>query len=130
MFYCKSCGYEFDHADVTYETHGLQSPPFEEICVCPACRSTDFFEKSSTHCRCCGSRLPAGAKDYCCETCRTRGEKLWKKERKRRNVLSQSPLNLLVKEVDAYNRKNGTNYSYGQYVALIQPKGRKKYAKR
>lgn len=122
MFYCKKCGYEFNRAQKRYERHGLMSPPYEKYYVCPNCGSGDFVEKVITHCRCCGARILGDEDIYCSERCRVRGEKLYELERKRRKIRDESPINEIVKKTKEYNKVNKTNFSYGQYVALILPK--------
>ena len=122
MFYCKSCGYEFDRPQKIYESHGFASPPYEEICICPNCKSADIREKNITHCRCCGAKLMNGTTGYCSEACKIRGENLQNLERKKRKLLEESPLNEIVRMTTAYNRQNNTNYSYGQYVAFVIPR--------
>jgi len=121
MFYCKKCGFEFASPQKIYERHSLDTPPFEELVVCPSCGSQSFYEKKVTHCRCCGARILNSNSDYCSERCRERGEKLYELERKRRKIREKCPINEIVKKVEEYNRVNKTNYSYGQYVALILP---------
>ena len=122
MYYCKNCGFEFEEPEKTYETHIFSDTPFEVLYLCPNCRSSNFREKNITHCRCCGSRLPAGCIEYCSESCRQKGEKLWKNELKRRRKDMCDPLNIIVRECSDYNKTHNTDYSYGQYVALIRPK--------
>lgn len=122
MFYCKNCGHEFSEPEKSYETHMFSDAPFELFYMCPNCKSRNFYEKNLTHCRCCGGRLPKDRVEYCCEACELKGEKLWKKELKRRKKELANPLNMVVKECILYNGENNTNYSYGQYVALIRPK--------
>ncbi len=131
MYYCRSCGSDFEQPKKSYETHCFSDTPFELLYVCPHCKSGNFYEKSTTHCRCCGGRLPKGATEYCSDACRVKGERLWKRElRKKRSILTD-PLNIIVRECSLYNRLNGTRYSYGQYVAIVRPrleKERKKCA--
>lgn len=122
MFYCFDCGNEFENPKKIYETHNVQSEPFEKILVCPVCSSTKFKEKITTHCRCCGARLPKGNKEYCSERCHTKGEYLRSKEIKRKKTAERNPINTILKELNIYNTLNRTNYSYGQYVAIIKPK--------
>ncbi len=122
MYYCKNCGNEFEEPQKTYEVHHFGNPPFELYYVCPKCKSGNFYERSLTHCRCCGGRLPKGADEYCCDSCRIKGEKMWRKELKRRKAELFNPLKMVVRECAIYNKSNGTDYSYGQYVALIRPK--------
>lgn len=129
MYYCKNCGCDFSEPEKFYETHIFSDTPFELFYICPNCKSGNFYEKNLTHCRCCGSRLSKGQAEYCCEACRSKGEKLWKKELKRRKNELTNPLNMVVRECRLYNKVNNTDYSYGQYVALIRPKLLKERAK-
>ena len=126
MYVCKKCGFEFRAAKTAYQNHGLLNPPYEEIFVCPNCESTAFEEKKVTHCRCCGAKLLKGEEEYCSEKCEKLGIALRKKEQRRKKEYLESPICRLVKEVEIYNKTHHTNYSYGQYVALIKPKKRKK----
>lgn len=121
MYYCPDCGCEFLIPLKQVETHSLSRPPFEEIYLCPCCKGKNFYEKVLSHCRCCGARLSKSGTDYCSQSCRIRGEKLWKKEMLRRKLNLDNPINIIIKEVSNYNAKHKTNYSYGQYVALIRP---------
>ena len=130
MFYCNKCGYEFDKPTKIFETQGGDSPPFEEILICPDCKSTDFHEKDSTHCRCCGAKLTKDAEDYCSDSCRKKGELLWQKQLRRRKLQEENPLNSIIKEIINYNLLNKTDYSYGQYVALVENKRGKRKCKR
>lgn len=124
MYYCPDCGYEFETPEKLYETHGLPSPPYEVILHCPECRSTAFYEKNSTHCRCCGARLSKETKEYCSDSCRNKGEKLWLAQQRKRKLASTGAIGKIIKDINEYNRKNHTDYSYGQYVALIETKRR------
>ena len=128
MYYCNDCKKEFIKPLKNYETHGLTSPPYEVFLLCPFCKSTNFKEKEIKYCRCCGARLSNPKAEYCSDKCKISLEKLRREEYKRHKMLSESPLIQLIKEVEAYNKQNGTKYSYGQYVALIKPrnKGKKK----
>lgn len=119
MYYCKECGREFEAPQRIYEMHGQSYTPYETLYICPFCRSTEFSKKESTHCRMCGARLKNGAKEYCSEACKIKGEKLWLKQSIKNRMMLESPINKILREKNAYNFKNGTNYSYGQYVALI-----------
>lgn len=129
MYYCPACSAEFEKPMLTAETHGLDTPPYEIREVCPSCKRTGFYEKTTTHCRCCGAKLPDGTADYCSPACRAKGERLWERERRRRRLAFSSPVSQIVRELVRYNRENQTRYSYGQYVALIRPrltKGKKR----
>ena len=129
MYYCSDCGCEFETTAVFCETHGLTSPPFEELRCCPFCGSGNIKEKAVSYCRCCGARLGNSERVYCSPSCRKRGEEMRRREMKKQRLIFSSPLFQIVREVDEYNRKNGTDYSYGQYVTLIKPrlkKGRRK----
>ncbi len=121
MYYCKNCGNDFKVPEKIYETHLLSNPPFELLYVCPTCKSGNFHEKNLTHCRCCGGRLPKNAEEYCCDACKIKGEKMWHRELKKRQLQLKNPLQTVVKECNIYNKTHSTSYSYGQYVALIRP---------
>ncbi len=48
MYKCESCGCKFVECDFVVETHGLSTPPYESIAVCPSCGSDnydDFYEE-------------------------------------------------------------------------------------
>lgn len=126
MYTCKNCGCEFENAKIVYQSHGLLNPPYEEIFVCPDCESTNFENKKVTHCRCCGAKLLNNEKKYCSDKCEKLGIALRQKEQKRKKEYLESPICRLVKEVENYNKTHRTNYSYGQYVALVKPKGKRK----
>ena len=120
MYFCLDCGYAFMHALKIYESHGLTSPPYEVINVCPSCKSQNFREKSTNYCHYCGTKLKKGQADYCSKECKIKGEKVWLKESKRKKLLVDSPLYKRVREIDEYNLKNKTKYSYGQYTAILK----------
>lgn len=118
MYYCPDCGCEFETPKKLFESHGLSSRPFEAICVCPDCKGGEFYEKSSTHCRCCGAKLSTSQSDYCSDTCRNKGTKMWKREQKRRHIRNESPINIFITELELYNKENKSMLSYGQYEAI------------
>lgn len=45
MYKCVACDSCFEAPRKTYETHGLDTPPYEEFFTCPHCRS-DFVEEA------------------------------------------------------------------------------------
>lgn len=51
MYECHECGRHFDEPDIVQERHGLDTPPYEEIAVCPYCHG--YFEEMSK-CEVCG----------------------------------------------------------------------------
>lgn len=120
MYHCNECKNEFTAPERTVETHGLSLPPYEVLSLCPVCKSTDI-EEITHYCKCCGARLKEDA-EYCSERCRTRGEEILEREQRRREFLNTSPLLTAMREADEYNRTHGTDYSYGQYTAIIEPK--------
>lgn len=122
MYYCQDCKKYFERARRLTECHGLDCPPFERYYVCPFCLGHNFKETEIKHCRCCGARLAPEKTDYCNHLCRTNGEKLWRTEEKRKRERMLNPVNATVAQVELYNRKNGTSYSYGQFVSLVLPK--------
>ena len=122
MFYCKNCGCEFEKPYKVFEKHNLKTAPFEAFYLCPNCKSENFYEEEITHCRCCGAKLTGEIEGYCSETCRIKCEEIRRKEIARRHKELSNPLNLMVRECREYNKAHKTEYSYGQYVALIKPK--------
>lgn len=122
MYECQDCRHIFDVAKKITERHGLDTPPYEEYGVCPACGSGYFHRITVLHCRCCGARLPTGKSEYCNEACRKRGIEMRKRDEMRQHRRRNDPIQVLVRQIDEYNRVHNTRYSYGQYVALILPR--------
>ncbi len=127
MYICHECGYEFQNPAKTKETHGLSNPPFEIICICPRCNSTNFEKFQTDFCRCCGARLKENQNDYCSPSCEKRGEKLWKREINKKRILTDSPIFKVVRENEKYNKLHGTNLSYGQFSALLSSKKKRRH---
>ena len=117
MFYCKTCKQKFAKPNTVFESHGMSSPPFEKLYLCPYCGS-ERIQTAATHCRCCGAKLFEQTGEYCCEKCRTRGKEMWRHEKKKRKKLAAEPLFQIVREVDEYNRNHTKKVSYGTYVFL------------
>ena len=42
MLICLDCGAIFEQARIVFERHGLDTPPYEELLVCPRCESTEI----------------------------------------------------------------------------------------
>ena len=119
MFICCECQGEFESPNKIIEKHSLDTGPYEVGFVCPYCNSSNFKTKAYTHCRCCGAKLLDKSSDYCSEDCKIRGRMLLK------NETLHNPLNMLIRELERYNKTHSTNYSYGQYVAITVNKRRK-----
>lgn len=117
MYRCLDCGLEFEYVEVVFETHGLSSPPYERIKLCPGCHSDNYKELKQLYCGCCGIRIPSGS-DYCGEECRRIGELMRKREMARQKQFESAGLSIALREVDRYNKEHGTRYSYGQYFSL------------
>ena len=117
MYRCTDCGMEFEFAEIFFETHGLSTPPYERIKRGPHCHSAKFLESESLHCNFCGAKLTKEGK-YCSERCRKAGEIYYAEQEKRRAIFIGSPVAAAVREVEEYNKKHGTKYSYGQYFML------------
>ncbi len=117
MYICQDCEKEFNLPEKIFEKHGLTERPFEAISVCPECGSSKITQKVFSHCRCCGAKLRDGSREYCDSTCRRRGEKMWADQRKRLKEREKNPLILAIREVEAYNKANGSRLSYGQYFS-------------
>ncbi len=117
MYHCTDCNTEFEFVEVVFETHGLDTPPYERIKRCPSCKSRAFEEIKNTHCRFCGSKLRDAGK-YCSARCEMAGKEYLARERSNRAKFAASPVAAAVREIAAYNRLHNTKYSYGQYFAL------------
>jgi DNA-directed RNA polymerase subunit RPC12/RpoP len=64
---CHNCGRRFEEPDIITETHGLESPPYEKVAVCPYCHV--YFEEMY-QCKICGEwftdgELTSGVCDDC-----------------------------------------------------------------
>ncbi len=128
MYYCKQCNRKFHSPLISEENHSLTLPPFEKLYLCPFCSSQNFKEIKAYYCRCCGAKIINSSKEFCSDGCKIRFEKLQRAEYKRKKQIYESPLNILIRELESYNKAHKTNYSYGQYVAVVKPslKGNKK----
>lgn len=118
MYYCENCKQKFKTPQKNLEKHGFSNPPYEESFVCPHCNSTNFKEITRVHCRCCGALLIKTESEYCSSGCKSRGEKLWKQQAEKIKTEYDNPINIILRELKETNLKNGTDYSYGQYVLL------------
>ncbi len=115
MYYCSECRKEFEYVKIYFqETPG----GYERFHLCPFCSGTDFYEKKGVFCKFCGGRINIPGKEYCCETCRRAGEKLFRRQEENKKKRLASPLYQAVCEVDEYNKTHNCNLSYGQYYAL------------
>ena len=117
MYCCQDCKKEFELVEVVFERHGLDTPPFERVRLCPFCHSNNFSEIEEYFCGYCGSKLKSNI-DYCSPLCRKKGIELRKREFAKKEFLENSPLMKSLKELDEFNKANNTKYSYGEYVAL------------
>lgn len=117
MYRCTDCNREFEYSEVVFETHGLDTPPFERRRRCPFCASPNFVERSEKRCRFCGCRTHKSG-DYCSDECRREGEQYYKSQEENRRRFAESPIAEAVREVAAYNTAHGTKYSYGKYFQL------------
>lgn len=66
-YQCHECDRSFEEPDIITETHGLDTPPYEKIGVCPYCKG--YFEEM-TQCRICDQyftedELSGGVCDEC-----------------------------------------------------------------
>ena len=120
MYYCPDCGNEFETPEKYEEKHGFTEPPYEMFLVCPNCKSTSFYLKSTTHCRCCGAKLPKDKTEFCSNDCKIKGMKLRAEQLKQKLLKSNGPLSTFVREIENQNNKYGTDYTYGQYVSLLK----------
>lgn len=66
MYICEDCGEVFEEPKTFYESHGLDSPPYEQWSVCPNCSSTNY--KEAHECSRCGE-YAANLEDGLCDIC-------------------------------------------------------------
>lgn len=64
---CHNCGKRFEEPHIIEERHGLDTPPYEKIAVCPYCKG--YFEEMQ-ECKICGEyftddELSGGVCDEC-----------------------------------------------------------------
>ncbi len=128
MYYCHECKTHFKEVAKIIEKHGLSSPPYETVCVCPNCKGQNFEKEKSKYCRCCGAKLTSAQKEFCSSGCQNKGEKLFKKEKNHKQQQLESPIYSAVRQVDAYNKAHNTRLSYGRFFATAKnsQKGAKK----
>lgn len=117
-YHCNDCGKDFDYLKIVTETHGFESGPYERFKLCPFCNSTHYEEVKGNYCKCCGRSLGNSEREYCNASCRRTGEKLYKKQREKKEKEKTDKMFCSVREVDDYNRRTGKNLSYGQYFAM------------
>ncbi len=117
MYRCTDCEKEFEFLKIVFETHRLDSPPYERRKLCPHCGSGGYIRLENTHCNFCGAKLKKPGK-YCSARCKEAGERYYERERENRKIFRNSPVAKAVMEVSEYNRINGTKYSYGKYFSL------------
>lgn len=122
MYRCQDCEYEFLYAKTIEDQHSLDNPPFEKIAVCPNCKGRNFSEIKKHYCKYCGRSLKKDVLEYCSNDCRKKGEIMWKEQARRKNLYNQNSIISIAKELDEYNKKHNTNYTYGVFVAKILSK--------
>lgn len=76
------------------------------------------------NCEICGAKFKVRGNNHkICSKCNKEAYRRWNIQRKQKQIaedLYNKPDHLAdkVKEINEYNEKHGTNYSYGQYTAL------------
>ena len=86
MYRCQDCEFEFLYAKQHEEHHQQTEPPFEKLCVCPNCKSTNFSKIKIRYCRFCGRKLKANMSEYCTKECKMRGDIMWREQARRKNL--------------------------------------------
>jgi predicted amidophosphoribosyltransferase len=122
MYTCLDCGFQFENPLNLQEKHGLDTPPFETLSVCPHCKSSNYETATNRYCHCCGAKMPDSYGNYCSKKCENRGKKLWQRQHDKGETLYNSEIYKLVREIDSYNQLHKTRISYGQYVSLFKRK--------
>ncbi len=87
-------------------------------------RAKDLFEKTCKHCGLIFETDKARA--YVCPTCqkktKAKNQVSFKKEVESKTKKKESPAVTILemaKKIENYNREHKTNYSYGQYMELV-----------
>ena len=115
MYECKNCKSEFSLPVIEFAKSGDIN---EVVTYCPNCMSVKIERVEAAYCACCLKvKVPRGQK-YCDKYCEKIGEELEARLRARRKKVAEFEVSKSVREVEEYNRQNGTKYSYGQYFAL------------
>ena len=57
MYYCDSCGAEFETPYLLKETYGMAGPYYDEVPVCPVCKEPMIVKMRM--CSCCGEWTPS-----------------------------------------------------------------------
>ncbi len=117
MYRCQDCEKSFRYVEVVFEKHDLNSPPYERIKRCPFCKSLNYRSYRECYCGCCGAPTEDG-REYCNDSCKRVGEALKEAEKKKQQFIRNFDVSRAIKEVDEYNRRNKTKYSYGQYFNM------------
>lgn len=116
MYYCTDCKKQFFDPKIIFERHNNLPPPYERKAFCPYCESENIVLLKARHCKCCGAKLSyKNTGDYCDDSCKKRGMRLWELEAKRRKERLLSPVYAAVRAVEKYNKEHGTSLSYGKY---------------
>ena len=56
MYYCDSCGAEFEQPAILKENYGMAGPYYDEVPVCPKCREPMIVKM--VLCSCCNEWTP------------------------------------------------------------------------
>lgn len=115
MYYCLDCEEKFERP----YRKAAKGKPTDKTDYCPYCDSKNIEELVVEYCRCCGRKLKNGNRRYCSSVCISRGPKMYERQEKRLIKLRSSPIYQIARKIAEYNKKNNTDLSYGQYVALV-----------
>ena len=117
MYKCKKCETVFNYCDM-FDSRLFPNVPYgTERQFCPTCKSTEVSHYDGTYCGCCGMPI-SHTLDYCSDACRKMAAELYEREERRRKIIQDFELSAAIREVDDYNRENGTRLSYGKYFSL------------
>jgi hypothetical protein len=68
MYFCDNCGTLFETPKQATEHHGLKSPPYETLSVCPGCGQADY--SVAQKCLLCHKYVEQSSLEGdCCPTC-------------------------------------------------------------
>ncbi len=115
MYFCKKCKSEFKNPLI--ERGNGEWSIYSTVLLCPECGSDGIEYLPPVYCGFCGFQVSRG-KSFCSETCKRMAEKYNRREKERKKKVEEFDVSKAIKEVDSYNKKHKTAYSYGQYFAL------------
>lgn len=115
MYECKNCKAEFSLPVVEFAKSGDIN---DVVRYCPNCMSLHIDKIEVKKCAFCLKERVSRGEKYCSDFCKRFGEESEKRSAERKRKVQEFDVAKAIVEVDEYNKKHRTSYSYGQYFAL------------